>query len=195
MVTGLENGGGFGLDLGPGVAELESGSVAGTAPEPGDGVGFGSGLWPETEPGPGLEAGPEAVAEPVVGFATVFEMNLVPGGGTEVGPLIGAGPGLGPGLGVGFDFGTETAPEVGFEQGVVLGVGVFAETVTVAETELEPAVGFGLVFGTGDVLGPEFAGLGQRAGLESVHGSGLGAGVAVVCWSGAVDEVEGVSQQ
>lgn len=38
---------------------------------------------------PGVEVGPEAVAE----FAAVFEMKLVAGAGTEAGFLAGAGPG------------------------------------------------------------------------------------------------------
>ena len=47
---------------------------------------------PET--GPGLEVGLEAVAGSGVGSEPVFEMELVPEGGTDVGPLVGVGPGL-----------------------------------------------------------------------------------------------------
>lgn len=133
-------------ECGPGVAvrpEVESGFAAGTGPEPGDGVGFGSGaaaeavFGPETEPEavtePGVVVGPEAVAEPEVGFAAVFEKTRVPAG-TEVGPLVGVGPGAK------FWFGTETAPEVESEEGTVLGFVVAAEPAAEfapeAETEL-----------------------------------------------------------
>ena len=150
-MTGLETGAVFGLEFGPGVVvgpEVASGSVAGTGPEPGDGVGLG----PETEPEAATEpeVGPEAVAEPGVGFVPVFEMKLVPGGGTEVGPSTEGGHGLGPGPVAKFGFGTEMAPEVGLEQGAVLGLGV-----SLAETELGPVGGFGLVLGTGGALEPE----------------------------------------
>lgn len=64
-----------------------------------------------------------------------------------------------------------------------------------AETELGPAGGFGLVLGTGDELEPEFVGLDRRAGPESVHGFGFEAVVGVECWFGAVAEAGGVSQQ
>lgn len=184
-MTGLETGAGFGLEFVPGVAAGsvvvgERGSVAGTGPEPGDAVGFGSGavavteFGPETEPG--VEIGPGAVGESGVGFEPVFEMKPVPGGSTEAGPLFGAGPG--PAAGSRFGFGTETAPEVDFEQWAVLGHGAVAEVV--AETELGPGGGFGLA--PGDGLESEceaFVGLGQRAGPESVHGSGFDAGVEV----------------
>lgn len=123
--------------------EVESGFAAGTGPEPGDGVGFGSGaaveavFGPETEPeavtGPGVAVGPEAVAEPEAVFAAVFEKTRVPAG-TEVGPLVGAGPGAT------FWFGTETAPEVESEEGTVLGFVAAAEPgaefAPEAETEL-----------------------------------------------------------
>lgn len=63
-----------------------SGSVAGTGPELWDGFGFESGavdeFGPETEPG--VEVGP--VAESETGSEPVFETELVPGGGTVVGP-------------------------------------------------------------------------------------------------------------
>lgn len=179
-MTGLETGPGFelGVAAGPEVVGV-SGSVVGTGPEPGDGVGFGSGagavFGPESEPEavtePGVVVGPEAVAEPEVGFAPVFEVELAPVSGTEVGPLTGAGSGPG----VRFGFGTETAPEVEFEQGAVLGLGVVVEFV--AETELGPGGGFGLVLGPGDAA---FVGLGLgKAGPEFVHGFGLEIGVEV----------------
>lgn len=208
-MTGLENGSGSGLEFapvtecGPGVAAgpevvSEPGSVAGTGPEPGDEDGFGSGavadFGPETEPG--VEVGPEAVAAPGVGFEPVFEMELVPGGGTEVGLLIGVGPVLGPGPGARFGSGTETAPEVDFEQGVVTGFWVVAEFV--AGTEHGPGDGFGLVLGPGyALLEPEFvafAGLGHRAGPESVHRFGLDAGVGVEYGLGVGIEAAWVSQ-
>lgn len=63
----------------------------------------------------------------------MFEKKHVPAG-TEVGPLVGAGPGAK------FWFGTETAPEVESEQGAVLGfvvtAALVAEFVPEAETEL-----------------------------------------------------------
>lgn len=190
-MTGLEPGAGFGHVFGPGVAvgpEVESDSVAGTEPEPGDGVGFGPESEPEAVTEPGAEVGSGDVAESGAGF----EMKLVPEGGTGVGPLTGVGPGLGPEPGSHSGLGTETAPEVGFEQGAVLGLGVHA-----AETELGLAGGFGLVLWTGDALEPEcvaLAGLDQRAGPESGHRFGLGAGVVVEYWFGAGAEDGGVSQ-
>lgn len=200
-VTELVTGAGFGLGVAarPEV-EGESGSVAGTGPEPGDGLGFGSGaeagFGPESEPEaatePGVVVGPEAVAEPGagVGFAPVFEVELVPVGGTEVVPLTGAGSGLGSGHGAGarFGFGTETAPEVEFERVAVLGLGLVAEFV--AETELGPGGGFGLVLEPGDAA---FVGLGRGAGPESVHKFGLELGAEVECGLGAGAEVGWVS--
>lgn len=70
-----------------------------------------------------------------------------------------------------------------------------AELVNVAETELGPAGGFGLVLGTGDELEPEFVGLDQRTGPESVHEFGLEAAVGAEYWFGAGAEAGGVSQQ
>lgn len=146
-MTGLETGVGFGLEFelvteyGPGAAErpeFESGFVAGTEPEPAGGVGFGSEAAVEADFGPETE--PEAVAEPEVGFAAAFGMKLVPGGGTEVGPSVGSGPGLKPEHEARFLFGIETAPEVESEHEGVLALGVAAEfvvgSVLVAETEL-----------------------------------------------------------
>lgn len=61
----------------------------------------------------------------------------------------------------------------------------------VAEAELGPGGGFGLVLGPGDVPGPEcvaFVGLGHRAEPESVHRFGLDAGVGAEYGFGAAAE-------
>lgn len=209
--TALEIGVGFGLELelvteyGPAAAErpeFESGFVAGTEPEPVDGVGLGYGaaaeaeFGPETEPEagtePGVAAGPEAVAEPEVGFVAAFGMKFVPGGGTEVGPSVGSGPGLKPEPGARFLFGFETAPEVESEQEEVLALWVVAEivaeSVAVVETELGPVGDFEVVLG--DALEPECV---ASAGPEPVHGFGLETGFEAEYGFGAEAEAEWVS--